>query len=80
MEWNTRTLGLIAAGLLVIVGVVLLFVTEPAGGEGSDPSFGTADVSEETRPYLWHGIALIVVGLIVGGVFWVRDGSSGSSG
>lgn len=79
MDWNTRTIGLIVAGLLVIVGIVLLFVTEPSGGEGSDPSFGTADVSEETRPYLWHGIVLIVVGLVVGGVLWVRDGSSDSS-
>ncbi|MBS3790795.1 MAG: hypothetical protein KGY66_07765 [Candidatus Thermoplasmatota archaeon] len=40
-------------------------ITEPAGTEGSDPSGGFADFSEDKRPYLWYGLISLVLGVVV---------------
>lgn len=49
----TRTVLLIIAAVLVVVGLGLTLVTDPAGEEGGAASRGISDVSEDTRPYLW---------------------------
>ncbi len=49
--------------LIILAGIALIAVTEPSGGAGSVPSFGIADVSEDTRPYLWHGVIVIMAGI-----------------
>lgn len=69
---DKKTLGVIVGVVLLIVGVGLLLVTEPAGESGSGASGGVADVSEETRPYLIPGVLLLVLGLIVAAAFWLK--------
>lgn len=64
------------AALLVVAGIGLLLVTEEAGTAGSGASGGTADQSDETRPYLWPGIVVLVVGLGVGAWGWTQDGET----
>lgn len=51
--------------ILIVAGVAAMIYTEPAGEAGSSASFGIADVSEDIQPYFWHGIGLILVGVIV---------------
>lgn len=51
--------------ILIIAGIVAMLYIEPAGSDGSEASFGIADVSEDEQPYFWYGVALIILGLIV---------------
>lgn len=51
--------------ILVIAGIALMAITEPAGEDGTDASFGIADVSEDVRPYFWYGVAVILLGIIM---------------
>lgn len=62
---DKKTLVIIIGVVLILGGIVLMMITEPAGTEGSDPSGGIAGVSEETRPYFWHGLILIIIGVVV---------------
>ncbi|MEF8874965.1 MAG: hypothetical protein V5A88_09915 [Candidatus Thermoplasmatota archaeon] len=62
---DKKTLVIIIGVVLILGGIVLMMITEPAGTEGSGPSGGIADVSEETRPYFWHGLILIIIGVVV---------------
>lgn len=77
MEWTTKTIALIVATVLVIAGIGLLLVTESSGEAGSGASGGTAEESEDTRPYLWHGIVVLVVGLGVGAWGWTQGEETG---
>lgn len=78
MEWTNRNIALIVAAVLVIAGIGLLMVTESSGEAGSGASGGTSGESEDFRPYLWHGIAVLVVGLGVGAWGWTQDSEAGS--
>jgi len=51
--------------ILLIAGTVAMLYTEPAGEEGSDPSRGIADLSEDIRPYFWYGVIIILLGIIM---------------
>lgn len=80
MAANMRTIGLIAGGILVILGIVLMLITEPAGEEGGQASGGVSDASEDTRPYLWWGIISLAVGIAVAMAAWFfAPGPSGGS-
>ncbi len=61
---DKRTVVTIIGIILIIAGGVFMTITEPSGAEGSDPSFGISDVSEETRPYLLQGIILVAIGIV----------------
>ncbi|MBS3781983.1 MAG: hypothetical protein KGY68_05180 [Candidatus Thermoplasmatota archaeon] len=50
---------------MILAGIALMAITEPAGTEGSDPSGGFADFSEDKRPYLWYGLISLVLGVVV---------------
>lgn len=78
MEWTNRNIALIVAVVLVIAGIGLLMVTEESGSAGTGASGGTSDQSEDIRPYLWHGIVVLVVGLGVGAWGWTQDEEAGS--
>lgn len=60
-----HTIAFIAAAVLVILGIVLMVWTKPAGEEGTDPSGGVADVSEDEQPYFWPGLIVLVIGVVV---------------
>lgn len=51
--------------ILIIAGIVAMLYTEPAGSDGSEASFGIADVSEDEQPYFWYGVAFLLLGIIV---------------
>lgn len=78
MALNTRMIGLVAGGILIVLGIVLMLITEPAGEEGGQASGGISDTSEDTRPYLWWGVVALVVGIAVAAASWFL-GSSGSA-
>lgn len=63
MAMDAKKIGLVVGAILVVIGIALVLITEPEGEEGSAASGGVADVSEETRPWLVHGVVAIVVGL-----------------
>lgn len=50
--------------ILIIVGGILMAITEDAGDPGTEVT-PIAEVSEEVHPYFWHGLVLIVVGGII---------------
>lgn len=71
-----KMIGLVAGGVLIVLGIVLMLITEPAGDEGGQASGGISDTSEDTRPYLWWGVPALVVGVAVAVLAWFL-GSSG---
>ncbi|GEM_PF-3073569 len=62
---DKKTIVIILGVILILAGIVAMIHTEPAGDDGSEASRGIADVSEDERPYLWYGIALISSGIIL---------------
>ncbi|MBS3817641.1 MAG: hypothetical protein KGY76_08780 [Candidatus Thermoplasmatota archaeon] len=50
--------------LLIIGGVILMTITEEAGESGTEVT-PSAEASEEIHPYFWHGLVLIVAGIII---------------
>lgn len=75
MAVNTKMIGLVVGGVLVVLGIVLMLITEPSGEEGGQASGGVSDVSEDTRPYLWWGVVALVVGIVVAAGAWFFAGS-----
>lgn len=69
---ETQKIGLIVGVVLLIVGVALVIPTEEAGEAGSGASGGTADQSDETRPFLIPGVILALIGIIVAAAFWFK--------
>lgn len=61
---DNKTLVIILGIILVIAGVGFMIITEPAGAEGSEQSFGISSVSEDTRPYLLQGIISLAIGIV----------------
>jgi uncharacterized membrane protein len=69
---GTKNIGLIVGVVLIVLGVVLMLITEPAGEEGSQASGGVADASEDTRPYVWYGLVALVLGIVVAVLAWLK--------
>ncbi len=63
---ESKMIVLVIAAIIILAGIVLIAITEPAGQEGSQGSWGISDISEHVRPYFWHGVALVVLGCVVG--------------
>lgn len=72
VDWNSKTVAFVVAAVLVVAGIGLLLVTEESGEAGSGASGGTSDQSDDLHPYLWHGIAVLVLGLAVGAWGWTQ--------
>ncbi|MFW5898459.1 MAG: hypothetical protein ACOCT7_01235 [Candidatus Saliniplasma sp.] len=51
--------------ILIVAGIAAMAYTEPAGGPGSEASWGIADISEDTHPYFWHGVIIVLIGIIL---------------
>jgi len=64
MPMEKKTIVITIGIILVIAGAAFMTITEPAGEEGSEPSWGTAGVSEDTRPYFLQGLLLLGIGII----------------
>ena len=71
---NRPMVFVVTGAALVVVGIIAIMITEPAGEDGSDASGGVANVSEDTRPYLWPGIIVIALGIVLAifGLRWQR--------
>lgn len=69
---ETQKAGLILGVILLIVGVALVIPTEEAGEAGTGASGGTAEQSEDVRPYLIPGAILAILGLIIAVAFWAK--------
>lgn len=65
LPMQRHTIAFIAAAVLVVIGIVLMVWTEPAGDDGSGASGGVADVSEDEQPYFWPGLIVLVIGVLV---------------
>ncbi|MFP4002012.1 MAG: hypothetical protein ACLFSM_06805 [Thermoplasmata archaeon] len=61
---NKKTIVIILGIILIIAGIGFISITEPAGAEGTEQSFGISEVSEDVHPYLLQGIILVAIGLI----------------
>ncbi len=65
-------MGLIVGLLIIIGGVFVISLTQEAGQAGVSPSGGIAETSEESRPYFWHGVFIIIGGLVVTVVSYIK--------
>ncbi len=62
---ETKTVVILLGVVFLIAGIALMMVTEPAGTEGSQTSWGVADVSEDVRPYFWYGAIVLLLGIVL---------------
>lgn len=70
-----RAAGLVLGLLIIIGGVFMISLIQEAGEPGISPSGGIADTSEENRPYFWHGVFLIIAGLVVTVFSYIKEES-----
>lgn len=67
VNWLTmdkKTIIVVIGLILILGGIALTAITEPAGREGLEASFSISEMSEEKRPYLLQGLIAISIGVI----------------
>ncbi len=62
---DKKLIVIILGVILIVAGIAAMAYSEPAGGPGSEASWGIADVSEDVHPYFWHGVIILLIGIIL---------------
>lgn len=70
---DLKAAGLIIGLLIIIVGVFTISLIQEAGESGISPSDGIAETSDEYRPYFWQGVFIIVIGLVVIVISYLKE-------
>lgn len=61
---SEKAIVMVIGVILIIGGVILMAIKEEAGSPGTEVT-PFAEASEEVHPYFWHGVLLLVIGVII---------------
>lgn len=60
---EAKTIVILLGIIMMITGVILMVITEEAGQPGAEVT-PFAEASEDIHPYFWHGLVIVLIGII----------------
>lgn len=70
---DLKAAGLIVGLLITIAGVFTISMAQEAGETGISTSSGIVETSNLYRPYFWQGVFIIVLGIVVTVVPYLKE-------